>query len=225
MRRVSVWLGLGMVAAMAVACGGSGDDKGNTSGSASSEGKAKSCKQLCEAAAACDASADDCETSCRENESVSNAGQQALSTCFSKLSCEPSEGDLFSAFLCLTDELEDTKLSQEQKKFCSTTSRRVQACTGSKPDNTLGDCEAQIGFVSDDVLSEVNSCDDKDCDALQSCVSLQLLQGLNVSELGDVAEGGEINSGVLGDLLAALVVGSQLGLDEATLPGAGGAFP
>lgn len=224
MRRFDVWLSFGFAAAMFVACGGK-SKSGASSNPSSNDHKDKSCEELCQLAEACDAETADCQVSCAENESVSNAGQEAVSTCFADLPCEPAEADLLDALLCVTDELEDSELSEQQETFCSETSKHVQACTGNEPDNSLGDCGSQIGLVSDELLSDINQCDNQDCDKLQNCVSLQLLQGLDLSALASVGGGEDISAGAFSDLLAALVLGSQLGIDEGTLPGAGGAFP
>ena len=231
------------VAAVLLACGGKSDSNGDGDGDtgastnagdgdgdsgSGSAGKSQSCADFCAIAEECDEGIEDCQTSCEENDSVSQAGQEAVSKCFTDVSCEPTEYDLLDAILCVTDELEDAELSKEQKTFCSTTSKAMQQCTDSEPDTTLGDCEAQIALVSDELLSDINDCDASDCDKFQECVGLQIFQEVDFGGLSEAGDSGEVSAGTLADLLALVVLGSQLGdLGQDTDPffGAGGGSP
>jgi len=199
---------------------GDGDGDGSPT---SSDNKAEGCATVCASAEACGATEEDCVESCTENESVSNAGQDALAECFDDVSCTATETELLDAFLCVGEELEDTPLSTEQRQFCEVTSKSVQECTGEEPDPTLGDCAAQIGLVSDELLGDINGCDQADCDALQACVSLQLFQGIDLAGVTAITSSGEISAGGLSDLLVLFVVANQVGADTG-LEGIGGSF-
>ncbi len=227
----------------AVACGGQSSDSGDGDGTSSQQSgdgdgdgdlpsgiddKEASCQEICQLAEECGTGLDGCEESCTDNESISNVGQSAITTCLADAPCEPDENDLFEAILCVTDELEDIELSEAQEAFCSDTSKRVQQCSDSEPDTTLGDCEAQVVLLSDELLSDINACDQEDCDALSACVGLQIIQALDVAELSELSQSGELSSGALADLLALAVLGSQLGdlgQDTSGFLGSGGAFP
>jgi hypothetical protein len=201
----------GLCCGAVAACGGKTSTDEAVPGSSSD--KEESCAAACALADSCGVAPDDCEKSCAENTSVSKAGQDSISNCLTDTSCEPSEADLLDAVLCVTEELEDAELSVEQARFCSVTSERAQKCTGNEPDNSLGDCESQIALVSDDLLSDINGCGSESCEDFQSCVALQLLQSIDFGALSDASESGEIGAGSLSDLLALLVIGSQLGVD------------
>lgn len=243
MKRLDLKVGLSCAIILLSACGGKtddgdgdtgatsnvgdgdGDDTGGDSVPTSNGDKGAACQAACAIAESCDLATDDCLETCTENESVSNAGQDAISTCLEDLSCQPGNTDLLEAVLCITDELEDTALSADQKKFCDVTSQNVQQCTGGEPDNTLGSCEAQIGVVSDELLAEINGCMQQDCEELQACVALQLLQGIDLNGVTEMAASGEFTAGGLADIMALLVLSNQLGTDSGPFSGMGGAAP
>ncbi len=201
---------------------GDGDGDGGTDAPTSYGDKEEGCRAVCEIAEECGVSDEDCVKSCSENKSVSNAGQDALAVCFEDFACSASEAELLEAFLCVSDELEDTPLSEEQRKFCNVTSQKVQECTGDEPDTSLGDCAAQVGLISDELLEEVNACDQTDCEELEGCVNLQLLQEIDFSEVTSITSSGELSARGLSDLMALFVLSNQLGT-ETGLDGAGGA--
>lgn len=201
---------------------GDGDGDGGTDSPTSYGDKEESCQSVCNVAESCGFSDDDCVQSCSESTAVSNAGQDALAVCFEDFNCSADEADLRDAFLCISDELEDTPLSDEQRKFCDVTSQNVRECTGDEPDSTLGDCAEQIGLVSDELLAEVNACDQTDCDDLTRCVGLQTLQEVDFSEVTRITSGGDLSARGLSDLMALFILSNQLGT-ETGLEGAGGA--
>ncbi len=213
-----IWV---VVGSMLVACGGKsgeGPDNGSadTSGEASSPSgvgnKEGSCSEACSVAESCGLTVDDCIEDCTDNVSVSNFAQEAISECVSDLGCEPSELEFVQALLCLTEEVEDAQLSDEQEAFCEETAPALQQCTGYQPDETLGDCQSQAVVLSDELLEDINACAEREgCEALQTCLALQIFQGVDISVLGELGNTGELNAGALADLVALLAIGSQLG--------------